>query len=280
MTDKHVIVIGGGVAGLSAALQLARFNILVDVIEQSYFMGGTQFALPARPRTDAVIVATGFTPYHPDNKPYGYRRFKNVVTNLELEEMLRDNGRVIKTSDIRDVRKIAFIQCAGSRDARLNHLWCSRVCCGSSLRMARLIQSRQPDTAITVFYIDIQTFGKDFESYYASARKDIQFQRAIPGDIFQLEDGRLRMAFLDGSSLAAKEENFDLVVLAIGLCPPLPIPDTDSALGIGLSEDGFIALPESGNGVFAAGTATGPMSIAESVASADSTAWSTIQYLK
>jgi len=229
--------------------------------------------------TDAVILTTGFTPFRPHDKPYGYQRFANVMTNLELEETLRHSLQAIKRSDGSPVKKVAFVQCVGSRDAKLNHLWCSRVCCGSSLRLARLIQHRQADTAITVFYIDIQNFGKDFEPYYQSARETIRFERAIPGDIFQREDGRLQVTFVDSMTHAGKEEDFDLVVLAVGLCPPEPIETTDRFLKSYQPENDFIQLPQTMDGIFAAGAATGPMTIAESVASAEAAAWSTIQYL-
>ncbi|MBW2365724.1 MAG: hypothetical protein JRF25_11850, partial [Deltaproteobacteria bacterium] len=92
---------------------------------------------------NAVILATGFKPFNPVDKPYGYGKFKNVITNLDMERMLRRDGRAIKPSNGVEADRIAFIQCVGSRDAKLNHLWCSKVCCGSALRMAGLVKARQ-----------------------------------------------------------------------------------------------------------------------------------------
>ena len=233
---------------------------------------------------DAVILATGFTPYNPVEKPYGYGVFENVVTNLEMEKMLRRHGRVRRPSDGAEAHSIAFIQCVGSRDAKLNHLWCSKVCCGSALRMAALAKFRRPETAITFFYMDVQTFGRDFETFYPKVREEIRMIRAIPGDIYPAENRRLQVTFLDGASGETLQEVFDLVVLSVGITPCRGIRDTAAMLNLPLADTGFAASSLSGtadaeNGVFTAGTVAGPMSIPEAVASAGKAAWEVVKYL-
>jgi heterodisulfide reductase subunit A len=111
-------------------------------------------------KTDVVLITTGFQPFDPREKPYGFGRFKNVATGLELESMLKRSGGAKKPSDNKFPEKIAFVQCVGSRDAKLNHLWCSKVCCGSALRMARLIKERQPGLSWEPKYASIQIQGK------------------------------------------------------------------------------------------------------------------------
>jgi heterodisulfide reductase subunit A len=233
---------------------------------------------------NAVILATGFTPFNPVSKPYGYGKFKNVITNLEMERMLRTEGRALKPSNGVEAGSIAFIQCVGSRDAKLNHLWCSKVCCGSALRMAGLVKARQPETQVTFFYMDVQTFGRDFDEFYAKIRKDVRLIRAIPGDIYPATDDQLRVTFLDNASSETLQEEFDLVVLSVGMTPCQGIQETTAALKLQLVETGFVEQAAKGGltsekGIFTAGAVTGPMSIPESIASAGKTAFEVAKYL-
>lgn len=229
---------------------------------------------------EAVIAATGFTAFNPESKPYGYKLFKNVITALELEMMLRQQSRVIRPSDRAEPKKIAFIQCVGSRDAKLGHLWCSKVCCGSALRMARLIKMRQPESEITFFYMDVQTFGKDFQQFYEVVQKEIRMIRAIPGDIFKVENDSLRVIFLNPARHETSEDLFDLVVLSVGITPPDETKMLAELLQIKTDESGFLAKSPAERGIFIAGTARGPMSIAETVADAGNTVYETVKYLE
>ena len=233
---------------------------------------------------DAVLIAIGFQPFNPKDKPYGYGRFKNVVTGLDLERMIKRTGCVKKPSDNKTPEQIAFIQCVGSRDAKLNHLWCSKVCCGSALRMARLIKERQPETKITFFYMDVQTFGKDFEQFYRETREDIRMIRAIPGDFYEMDDQRLKVNFVNNLTHETMEELFDLVVLSVGITPMEDIGTMSRMFKIGPDEFGFLKTDDkeisvSKNGVFTAGTVQGPMSISETIAGAGSAVWKIVKYL-
>jgi heterodisulfide reductase subunit A len=235
-------------------------------------------------QADAVMIATGFQPFNPKNKPYGYARFKNVVTGLDLERMLKQTGGVKKPSDNALPERMAFIQCVGSRDSKLNHLWCSKICCASALRMARLIKERHPETGITFFYIDIQTFGKDFEQFYKDVQKEVQMIRAIPGDIYETERQFLKVNYVDNHTHNTLQEVFDLVVLSIGITPCQDIETISGLLGIEPDNTGFFKIDDQGtnaflNGIFTAGTVQGPMSIPETIASAGSAAWKIAKYL-
>jgi heterodisulfide reductase subunit A len=233
---------------------------------------------------NAVILATGFKPFDPVSKPYGYGKFKNVVTNLDMERMLRRDGRAIKPSNGVEADSIAFIQCVGSRDAKLNHLWCSKVCCGSALRMAGLVKARQPETQVTFFYMDVQTFGRDFDEYYAKIRKDVRLIRAIPGDIYPAGNDQLQATFLDNASSETLQEEFDLVILSVGMTPCQDMQETAETLKLQLAETGFVEQADKGSpsaeqGIFTTGSVTGPMSIPESIASAGKTAFDVAKYL-
>ena len=233
---------------------------------------------------DAVLIAIGFQPFNPKDKPYGYGRFKDVVTGLDLERMIKRTGCVKKPSDNKTPEQIAFVQCVGSRDAKLNHLWCSKVCCGSALRMARLIKERQPETKITFFYMDVQTFGKDFEQFYRETRENIRMIRAIPGDFYEMDDQRLKVNFVNNLTHETMEELFDLVVLSVGITPMEDIGTMSRMFKIGPDEFGFLKTDGKEilvfkNGVFTAGTVQGPMSISETIAGAGSAVWKIVKYL-
>ena len=233
---------------------------------------------------NAVILATGFKPFDPVSKPYGYGKFKNVITNLEMERMLRRDGRALKLSNGVAAESIAFIQCVGSRDAKLKHLWCSKVCCGSALRMAGLVKARQPETQVTFFYMDVQTFGRDFDEFYAKIRKDVRLIRAIPGDIYPAGNDQLQVTFLDNTSSETLQEEFDLVVLSVGMTPCQDMQETAETFKVQLAETGFVERVDKGGltsekGIFAAGAVSGPMSIPESIASGGEAAFEVVKYL-
>ena len=233
---------------------------------------------------DAVVLATGFEPYDPSGKPYGYGRFPNVITSLDAERLLRENHTILRPSDGKPAKRLAFFQCVGSRDARLGHTWCSKICCGSSLRMARLMLSRRTDLEITFFYIDVQTFGKDFQSTIDQVHECISMVRAIPGEIRTTAGDDLEVIYFDPRSAESREDRFDVVVLSVGLLPSADNPGL--ARIFDLSLNGSAWLPDfasqdqkMSSGIFTAGSASGPMTIAQSIGSAEQTVYAVLRYL-
>ena len=294
---KQIMVVGGGISGLSAAVDLARLGVAVVLVENSGSLGGhaAQLSCKAAERcvacgacmveekirqatgdanirillnagvdkierqkrfevtlkqdremqrieVDAVLMASGFAPFDPANKPYGYGRFENVMTTLELDRMLRRSGTVKRPSDAKFPRNMAFIQCVGSRDSSLGHLWCSKICCGAALRMARCIQNRQPGMEATFFYIDVQNFGKNFQTYYADTRQQVRMIRSIPADVLKTADDRLKLSYFDPDTQAYQEAVFDMVILSIGLMPSESTRNLAAMLNIDM--DGFGLCPE------------------------------------
>ncbi|MFH0994024.1 MAG: FAD-dependent oxidoreductase [Pseudomonadota bacterium] len=334
---KQIMVVGGGISGLCAAVDLARLGVAVVLVENTGSLGGhaaqlsckatdrcvacgacmvaekirratddanirvylnagidkvdrqTRFEVTLkqdrqiqRIKVDAVLMASGFAPFDPANKPYGYGRFENVMTTLELDRMLRKSGTVKRPSDAQFPRNMAFIQCVGSRDATLGHLWCSKICCGAALRMARCIQSRQPGVEATFFYIDVQNFGKNFQTYYADTQQQVRMIRSIPADVIKTADDRLKLSYFDPDTQAYREAVFDMAILSIGLMPSESTRNLAAMLnidwaGFGYARKETVALPD---GVFAAGAALEPMSIAESVLSAGKAAGDIFHYLE
>lgn len=226
----------------------------------------------------AIIVATGYKVFDARRKTeYGYGKFRNVITTIELERLLSASGptmgKLLRPSDSTVPRKIAFIQCVGSRDENTNR-YCSRVCCMVSLKNAYAIKERYPDAEITIFYIDIRAFGRMYEEFYERVQeKDIRFVRGKVGEIVETENSNLILSYESTLEGEIREEEFDLVVLSIGI---EGTGDLAAKLGIGVGEDGFFEVahpklrPAETNvkGIFVAGCASGPKDIQDSVASA------------
>ncbi|MFO7839089.1 MAG: FAD-dependent oxidoreductase [Desulfosalsimonadaceae bacterium] len=236
---------------------------------------------------DALIVATGFTPFDPNQKPtYRYAEHRNVISGLDMERIKREHGSLVRPSDEKIPEKMAFIQCVGSRDERLGHLWCSRACCPYALRSARSVKSKSPDTEITIFYMDIQNIGKNFPAFYQECKSEFRFIRSIPVDIFAEEGERLSLRVFDEEQGTAGMETFDLVVLSVGIMPNPENAAIAGLLGIELNADGFFAHDDplnktvtSQKGIFTAGTASAPNTIAGSMAQAGQAAGEVLKYL-
>jgi heterodisulfide reductase subunit A len=238
-------------------------------------------------KADAIVVASGFKTFDPVDRPrYGYGINKNLITALDLERMLREKGDVVRPSDNKAPESIAFIQCVGSRDHKLEHGFCSQVCCGYAMRMAEAIRHRHPEIKVSIFYMDIQNCGKDFSKFYERCKDNIRFVRFMPGDIFQGERDRLTVCYGDEKEGHAVREPFDLVVLSVGIMPGSSNASLADILELDLDKYGFFAFADSldststsQQGIFLAGTAQGPKDIADSMAQAGQAAHRVAQHL-
>lgn len=225
----------------------------------------------------AVIAATGFAPYNPQGKPqFGYGLHSNVLSALEVERALREGGRVARPSDGAEPRRVAFIQCVGSRDRE--RPYCSQVCCGYALRLAEVLRVRQGAES-AIFYIDLQSLGQELTRSLGRWRERVRLVRMMPGDISERPDGVLLVSHMDTRTHEVRDEEFDLVVLSVGMSPAAHNPALAALLGLGLDDDGFLT-GGAGVGVFVAGTATGPMGIAEASADGLRAAWEAARYLR
>jgi heterodisulfide reductase subunit A2 len=230
-------------------------------------------------QVDALVLATGYSPFNPLTKPgLGYGQVPNIITAMDLERMIRTEGQVLRPSDQNRPQRLAFIQCIGSRDRGLNHLFCSRICCGYALRMGKAIKHRWPEIETTVFYMDIQNFGKEFLPLYEEAKDTLTLIRGIPGGITKAPGDRIAVGFQAEGGGFFQEEIFDLLVLSIGLMPAEENSSWATRFQLALNEDGFLACNDS-RGIFSAGTATGPMDIAQSIAHGGQTAYQVADFL-
>ena len=228
-----------------------------------------------------IIAATGYDPYDPTEKyEYGYGRYTNVITAMEIERMINASGptggHVQKPSDGKEPKRVAFIHCVGSRDEQIGKSYCSRVCCMYSMKNAQLCIDHEPDTEVTCYYMDIRSFGKGFEEFYKTSQEKygIEFIRGRPAEIIENDDLTLTVRAEDTLLGKVTEYTYDLVVLSVGLEPPKGSNELRQTLGLSRTSDGFYmeAHPKLRpvdtltDGVYIAGVAQGPKDIPDSVA--------------
>jgi heterodisulfide reductase subunit A len=224
----------------------------------------------------AIVLATGARPFDPVIKSeYGYGRIPGVVTNLEFERIVcatgPTQGSLVNPSG-EPVKRLAFIQCVGSRDWRFLS-YCSGYCCTASIKEAMLALEHEPEAEVTIFYNDIRTSGKGFEELYLRARAaGVRFVKGLPGRIDADQEGRPVICFEDQERGGRSRLAVDLAVLALGLeasKEALPFVDQTPArdrLGFYQESHPILhPLESTVSGVFLAGTCQGPRDIAETV---------------
>ena len=230
---------------------------------------------------DSVVVATGFDIIDPREKPvFGYEKYENVVTGLEMERIV---DHISENPPPRDVgNRVGFIQCVGSRDEQTGREYCSRVCCMYAIKLASLLKQARPNTDIYIFYTDIRAFGKGYEEYYKKSQSmGIKF---IRGKVAELEENPENKKIIvhgeDTLSRQIIEAEFDLMVLSTGIQLSKSSDKIADSLKLAKSSDGFFqeAHPKFRpvdtlvEGVFLAGTAQGPKDIPDTVAQASAAA--------
>ena len=214
----------------------------------------------------AVILASGTTEFDAKLKgEYGYGIFPNVITSMEYERILSASGptagHISRPSDHKEPKKIAILQCVGSRDVQAGNEHCSAICCMQAAKDAIITQEHLPSAKTTIFYMDIRAYGKGFDRFVDKAR-DRHDTRFINGRIASVE-----------SSPATD----DLLVLSVGITPSAASMTTANRLGVGLDKSGFVSIgafdPVTvGNGLFVCGSVSGPKDIPESVMEASGAA--------
>lgn len=231
----------------------------------------------------AIIVATGYKEFDPTiKKEYGYGRYPNVITQMQLARMIDPNGptngKVIRPSDGLEPTDITMIQCVGSRDSQVGKNYCSRVCCMIATKHANLIKRDiLKDCDITVCYMDLRAFGKGYEEYWQRVQElGITFLRGRPGEVDQVDGNNLTVKVENTLSQTLIAKETELVVLSCGTEPSDGTREIIETLGIGKDENGFVRefhpklrpVDTSVEGIFVCGSAQGPKDIPDAVAQA------------
>ena len=235
----------------------------------------------------AVIAAPGFSTFDPkDFDTYQYSNFKNVITSMEMERILSATGpyggHLVRPADDKEPKKIAWLQCIGSRDQnRCDNGYCSSVCCMYAVKEAVIAKehsAEELDTAI--FYMDMRTYGKDFERYYDRAREEVgvRFVRSRVHTILEDPETKdLILSYVDDFG-AMQEERFDMVVLSVGMQTSKDLVEMAGRLEIELDADRFVKtgsfspVETSRPGIYVCGAIQEPKDIPASVMEASAAA--------
>jgi heterodisulfide reductase subunit A2 len=238
----------------------------------------------------AVVLATGFDHFDSRRKyEYGYGRFPDVLDFKELESMLHDD-KVLRPSDGKPPRRIAWILCVGSRDVQVGNPWCCRMGCAVSIKQAVEVRQKHPEIDAYVYYMDIRTYGLWEDLYWKSMEQyGVKFIRGRIGQVTVAEGGSRLLATGEDTLLSRPTEvPFDMIVLASGMEPGTGTKEAAEQFGVPVGPEGFLTprisdlnpvdsgLP----GLFFAGAATGPKAIPDAVTEGMGAALRAFQYAR
>lgn len=236
-----------------------------------------------------VVVATGMDPYDPaPYDEYGYTRYANVITSMEFERLIcaegPTEGHLVRPSDGERPRRIAFIQCVGSRtgEPARGNPYCSTICCMNTIKDTLLLADHYPDVECAVYYTDLRAYGKGFEDLLQRSREvGTRYVRGLPGEVRELAGtGNLLVRAEDTLKGRIQEREYDLVVLSVGLVPRAGGEALRKLLSLSVTSDGFLMeshpklkpVDAPARGVFYAGTCEAPKDIKDSVTQAGAAA--------
>ncbi len=227
----------------------------------------------------AVIIATGYRLFPADLKPqYGYGRFPNVITGMQMERLLsptRPYTSLLRPGDGRIPARIAYVMCTGSRDESVGNPLCSRFCCMYSLKQNQLIMGVLRFAEVTVHYVDVRAVGKGYDQFFEQAKAmGARFTKGRVASIRETGTGNLVLRYEEiGKGGGIREAEYDLVVLAVGVQPNAGVERLFDGAGIALDDWAYIdevdedysPAATSIPGVFVAGAVSGPRDIPESI---------------
>ncbi len=234
----------------------------------------------------AAVLCTGFTHFDSINKPeWGFGTFPDVVTTTQVEQMISSGQGVRRPSNGEKPKRVAILLCVGSRDRQIGREWCSKICCSVSANLAMEIREELPDCHVYVYYMDIRTYGLLETKYYWRSQEEFKVKYI---------KARIAEVTSDGDKVIVKGEDtlvkrpitipFDMVVHAIGMDPNVDNMLLSSIFDVNLEPNGFIDRQNSyggmgassREGVFVAGSATGPETIDDSIAQGQAAAFSAL----
>ncbi len=233
----------------------------------------------------SIILSPGFDEFDPSLKSeYGYGRFPNVVSSIEFERFLSASGpfkgQILRPSDQKHPKRVAWIQCVGSRDPHIGKGYCSSVCCMYATKEAVIAKEHAPEMESTIFYMDMRAYGKDFDKYIERAKKEygVRYIRSRVSHVKEDPATHHLTIHYETEEGEMVSEDFDLLVLSVGLEPARSHKEIAKIFDIDLNPYGFVhtstfsPLQTSKPGIFAGGAFSGPKDVPETVAQASAVA--------
>ncbi len=237
-------------------------------------------------KADSILITTGFDVFKAERKEeYGYGIYDHVITNVDLEKFFQSKH----DERINSPKKIGFVHCVGSRDEKICNRNCSKVCCVTAVKQAIELKEMFPDSQAYCFYMDLRMFNRGFEDIYLEAQSQhgVRFIRGRVSEVSEDIDKKVVVKCEDTLSSKPMKIKLDLLVLMSGMLNNSSSTQLSPVLGVKLAEDGFYKCEETipggnktnVNGVFIAGTATGPKTLPETINDARSAAIEIHNYL-
>jgi len=228
-------------------------------------------------KVSAIVYATGIEAIEAcEMSRLGCGILKDVMSSVDAERVLNDRGRLLRPSDGKPPKKIAVIQCVGSRSVKFGVEYCSKFCCKYATKIAQLLLDVDPEINLDFYFMDLRTLYEPQDEFklWAKGKKTVRLIRSMPAAVAEAPDGKLLVRSSGDADLEIKEEPYDLVILSVGMRPSGASSDLAKALGMSTDQMGFAAASGEleSRGVFVCGAVSEPMDIEETAVRAISTA--------
>jgi len=222
---------------------------------------------------EAIVYATGIDPIDAcEMSRLGCGTLKDVVSSVDAERILNEKGRLLRPSDGKTPKKIAVMQCVGSRSVKAGVEYCSKFCCKYATKISQLLLDVDPEVNLDFYFMDLRTLYEPQDEFkqWAKAKKTVKLLRTMPATVSPGKDGKLLVRAAGETDLDVTEAEYDLVILSVGMKPHGSDTELAKTLGIAADKMGFAKPAEEleRKGVFVVGAVTEPMDIEESAARA------------
>jgi len=265
--------------------------LLNDSAEKIECSGGFDIRLRSGSslHSDALLIATGFEPFDAHRKEeYGYGIYDHVITSVDLEDWFKSGSEKIGATGT-SPHKIGIVHCVGSRDEKVGHLHCSKVCCVTAVKQAIELKEKFPHAEVYCFYMDLRMFGPGYEELYKESQEKhaVQFIRGRLSEAFEKPDGTVLVKIEDTLVGKPLKISLDLLVLMVGMLPSEGTTKMARILDLPLNSNGFLQATDAmtaphdtpQQGVFVAGSCRAPKNLEDTFADARSAALRIDQYL-